>query len=131
MKLPKLYADSSAFTAETWLKAKISDSEVLSSTFSAFRTDRPSRKGGGVLIGFTTCPTSERIHFDIPNEIEFVSMKVSLHSLSVFVTCSYIPPGSDLLISEYHLSASKSFLSLLFNRDLLIVLGDFSLPNIS
>jgi len=32
---------------------------------------------------------------------------------------------------EHHLSAIKSVLSLLFNRDLLIVLGDFNLPDIS
>jgi len=41
MKLPKLYANSSAFTAdilaftETWLKAEISDNEVLSNNFNA------------------------------------------------------------------------------------------------
>jgi len=54
-----------------------------------------------------------------------------LQSLSIFVTCSYIPPGSDLIIYEHHLSAIKSVLSLLSNSDLLIVLGDFNLPDIS
>jgi len=44
MKLPKLYADSSASSAdiltftETWLKPEISDSEVLSNNFNAYRT---------------------------------------------------------------------------------------------
>jgi len=45
--------------------------------------------------------------------------------------CSYIPSASDLIIFEHHLSAIKSVLSLLSNRDLLIVLGDFNLPDIS
>jgi len=76
-------------------------------------------------------PASERIHSHIPNEIEFVSAKVSLHSLSIFVTCSYIPPGSDLVTYEHHLSEIKSVLSLLSNRELLIVLGDFNLHDIS
>jgi len=57
--------------------------------------------------------------------------EVTLISLSIFVTCSYIPPGSDLIVYEHHLSAIKSVLSLLSNSDLLIVLGDFNLPNIS
>jgi len=83
-----------------------------------------------VLIAVTTSLTSESIHFDIPIEIEFVIVKVSFQSFYIFVTCSYIPPGSDLIIYEPHLSAIKS-LSLLSNRDLLIVLGDFNLPEIS
>jgi len=42
MKLPKLYADSSAFSedilafTETWLKPEISDSEVLSNNFNTY-----------------------------------------------------------------------------------------------
>jgi len=84
-----------------------------------------------VLIAVTSILTSERIHFDIPNEIEFIIVKVSLQSLSIFVTCSYIPPGSDSIIYEHHLSAINSVLSLFSNRDLLIVLGDFNLPDIS
>jgi len=45
MKLSKLYADSSAFTADilafmkTWLKPEISDSEVLSNNFKVYRTE--------------------------------------------------------------------------------------------
>jgi len=39
-----------------------------------------------VLIAVTSSLTSERIHSDIPNEIEFFSVKVSLQSLSIFVT---------------------------------------------
>jgi len=54
-----------------------------------------------------------------------------LQSLSIFVTCSYIRPGCDLIIYEHYLSAIKSVLSLLSNRDLLNVLGDFYLPDIS
>jgi len=113
------------------LKPEISDNEVLSNNFNAYRTDRSSRRGGGVLIAVSTSLTSERIHSDTPNEIEFVSEKVSLQSLSSFVTCSYILPCSDLIIYEHHLSSIKSLLSLLSNRDLLIVLSDFNLPDIS
>jgi len=84
-----------------------------------------------VLIAVTSSLTSEIIHSNIPKEIEFVTLKVSLQSLSIFVTCSYIPPGSDLIIYEHHLSAIKYVLSLFSNRDLLIVLGDFNRADIS
>jgi len=58
-------------------------------------------------------------------------VKVSLNSFSIYVTYSYFPPGSDLTIYEQHLTAIKTFLSHLSEKDLLIVLGDFNLPDIS
>jgi len=84
-----------------------------------------------VLIGVTSTLTSERIYFLNPNDIEFVGVKVSLKSFSIYVTCSYIPPGSDLTIYEQDLSVIKTVLSHLSERDLLIILGDFNLPDIS
>jgi len=56
MKLPKLYADSSAFSedilafTETWLKPEISDSEVLSKNFNTYRTDRTPRREVGCWL---------------------------------------------------------------------------------
>jgi len=84
-----------------------------------------------VLVAVTSTLSSERIYFLKPNDIEFVGVKVSLKSFSIYVTCSYIPPKSDLTIYEQHLSAIKTVLSHLSERDLLIVLGDFNLPDIS
>jgi len=84
-----------------------------------------------VLVAVTSTLTSERIYFLSPNDKEFVGVKVSLKSFSIYVTCSYIPPGSYLTIYEQHLSEIKSVLSHLSERDLLIVLGDFNLPDIS
>jgi len=54
-----------------------------------------------------------------------------LKSCSTYVTCSYIPPGSDSTIYEQHLSSIKTVISHLSERDLLIVLGDFNLHDIS
>jgi len=73
----------------------------------------------------------KRIFFLNPNDIEFVGAKVSLKSFSIYVTCSYIPPVSDLSVYEQYLAAIKTVLSQLFERDLLIVLGDFNTPDIS
>jgi len=74
-----------------------------------------------VLIAVTSTLTSERIYFLNPNDIEFVGVIVSLKSFPIYVTCSYIPPGSDLKMYEQHLSAIKTVLSHLSERDLLIV----------
>jgi len=82
-----------------------------------------------VLIAVTSTLTSERIYFHKFSDVEFVGVKVSLESFSIYVTCSYISPGSDLTINEQHLSAIKTVLSYLSERDLLIVLGDFNLPD--
>jgi len=56
MKLPKLQADSSAFSedilalTETWLKPEISDPEVMSKNFSTYRTDRSPLRGVGYWL---------------------------------------------------------------------------------
>jgi len=71
-----------------------------------------------VLIDVTSTLSSEGIYFLDPNEL--VGVKVSLKSFSINVTCSYIPPGSDLKIYEQYLSAIKTVLSQLSERDLLI-----------
>jgi len=63
----------------------------------------------GVLVAVTSTLTSERIYFLNPNDIEFVGVKVSFKSFSIYVTCSYIPPGSDLKIYEQHLSVMAPF----------------------
>jgi len=72
-----------------------------------------------VLIAVTSTLTSEIIFFLNPNDLEFGGVKVSLKSFSSFVTCSYIPPGSYLIIYEQKLSAIKTFVPHLSDKDLL------------
>lgn len=56
-------------------------------------------------------------------------MKIS--HIKVFITCSYIPPQSDLLIYQQHIALIK-MVSLKTNPDdLIFVIGDFNLPRIS
>jgi len=74
--------------------------------------------------------------FKCPYVRRISSFKISappkvLNSKSFYVTCSYIPSASDLTIYEQHLSAIKTVLSHLSERDLLIVLGNFNLSDIS
>jgi len=84
-----------------------------------------------LLIAVTSTLTSEIIYFLNPNDIEFLGVKVSSKSFSIYGTCSYIPPGSDLTIYDHHFTTIKTVLTNLSERDLLIVLGDFNLPDIS
>jgi len=61
---------------ETWLKPEILSSEVFPSKFKTYRIDRPSRRGGGVLIAVDSELTSEAITSDEINDIEFLCIKL-------------------------------------------------------
>jgi len=105
---------------------------LKSNNLNTYRTDRSPRGEGGVQIAVSSTLTYQRIYFLNPNDKEFVGVKVSLQYFSIFVTCYYyIPPGPDLIIYEHHLSAIRTVLSHLTDRNLLIVLVNFNLPDIS
>jgi len=124
-----LYTDSSSLSShviaftETWLKPEILSSGVFQSKYTTYRLDRPSRRGGGVLIAVDSELTSEVITSDEINDMEFLCIKLSLP-----ITCSYIPPSSEFPIYANHLSAIQFISSKLSDRDQLIVLGDFNIP---
>lgn len=63
--------------------------------------------------------------------IEFVAVKVRFKNITLFVSCSYIPPGSDVTIYSKHVSAIQSAFQTSALYDTLVVLGDFNLPSIT
>jgi len=76
-----------------------------------------------VLVAVTYIHT----YFLNPNDIEFISDKVSSPSLSIFITSFYISQAFDLIIYEHHLSAIKNVylifptgISLLLSTDSLV-----------
>ena len=133
-KINKLYVDSLTFPfhvvvfTETWLKPDILDSEIFSVKYTTYRLDRPSQRGGGVLIAVDSNLSSEEIPFVSPIDIEFISIKICFRGVFLYVTCSYISPSSDISVYHNHLSAIQSVNNLLSDKDHLIVLGDFNLP---
>ncbi|SPP90004.1 Hypothetical predicted protein, partial [Drosophila guanche] len=133
-KLSTLFMDSFTFSShvivftETWLKPDILSSEVLADRYTIYRNDRSSRRGGGVLIAVNSNFTSELFIVQVSQDLEFLCVRLILPGQSIYVTCSYIPPSSDVLIYEQHLSALKTVSSSLSDKDHLIVLGDFNLP---
>jgi len=113
---------------ETWLKPEVLSSEVFPSKYTTYSLDRPSRRGGGVLIAVDSELTSEVITSDEINYIEFLCIKLSLPGISIYISCSYIPPSSEFPTYANHLSAIQFISSKLSDRDRLIVLGDFNKP---
>jgi len=103
----------------------------LSNNFFVYRKDRQTRRGGGVLIGVKSNLTSEFVDTSESSGIEFISVKLFFPKSNIFLTCSYISPGSEFIVYLLHLFAIHSISLLLAETDQLIVLGDVNLPNIS
>jgi len=93
-----------------------------------YRLDRPSRRGAEVLTAVNSELTFEVITSDEVNDIEFLCIKLSLPGISIYITCSYIPPSSEFPIYANHLSVIQLISSKVSDRDELKVLGDFNIP---
>jgi len=76
-----------------------------------YRYDRPSRRGGGVLIAVRSTLASEELLFDESRNSEFLCVKLSFSDRSFYITCSYIPPSSEFPEYQNHLSAIQSILN--------------------
>lgn len=114
---------------ETWLKPDNYNSELFCNKYVVYRFDRISR-AGGVLIAVDSSISSELLSFDNTSDIEFIAVKLLLPSFRLFICCSYIPPGSDLLLYNCHKLAILNLHRLLRDNDRLVVLGDFNLPTV-
>ena len=137
--MKKLYLNSFSFCSsvivftETWLKPSITNSEVLSSSYTIHRKDRSSH-GGGILIAVNNSFYSEIVcfpHYVSQYEVEFIAIRMKFELKSFYITCSYIPPHSEVDIYYHHLEYIKFVSELLTEHDHMIVLGDFNLPNVN
>lgn len=104
--------------SETWLKPNTLNTEILCNKFSIYRKDRNSipgicSNGGGVLIAVKSTHFSQELIIPESSDIEFCCVHVKHGSLSLYVTCSYVPPHSNLDVYNKHLvSIDKVFLQL-------------------
>lgn len=137
-KLTNLYLQSFNFShqiiifTETWLNNTFLNSEIFCDKFHIFRRDRiTTTTGGGVLIAVSHIFPMEEIKLDLPFDIEFVAVSLKVKNIKIFITCSYIPPNSDLMIYKQHIEAIKIITSKLSPIDLIFVFGDFNLPRIT
>lgn len=122
--------DVIAFT-ETWLNPDIFDSEIFCSDFDVYRNDRLNNRGGGVLIA---------VHCSIPSEcfvlsndiyVEFICVRLSFKNKFIYITCSYIPPKSDISVYLKHANLIGEVESKLTTNDFIVTLGDFNIPSVN
>ena len=136
-KLTNLFVDSFDFNfdvivlTETWLKPGILNNEILCDKFNIFRRDRLNAEGGGVFIAVSQNLFALEVLTPYVSFIEFICVKISLPDSSLYVTCSYIPPGSKIDVYNDHCRSLSFVCSLLSDCDKILVTGDFNLPLIT
>lgn len=64
-------------------------------------------------------------------DIELIVVRVIVAQRNVFITCSYIAPKSDISDYNEHALLSREVADTVKLPDVIIVLGDFYLPNVS
>lgn len=112
--------------------------EYFCDKFSVFRCDRSlansvKSSGGGTLLAIKKNDnySIEKINLDEYCDIEIVGAKLVLsNGKCIFVFCVYIPPSrsNNRLAYDRVVMAVKT--SGITDNDILIILGDFNLPNI-
>ncbi|XP_055296460.1 uncharacterized protein LOC129565513 [Sitodiplosis mosellana] len=118
---------------ETWLN----DAQALKHNMSGFnehfdvyrrnRSESVKSRGGGVLVAVSAKLYSDPVLLNRFNHLEYVCLQFLNNNKSIFLYCAYIPPDSTIDIYADHVKAIRSIN--LRKDDLLIVVGDFNLPN--
>lgn len=141
-KLPEVYRNSVGcgydivvFT-ETWLSSDVFDSEVFCNEFNVYRRDRygvtgKGKRGGGVLISVHSSILSDCVMFSENIDVEFICVRLSFRDLCIYITCSYIPPGSCIGVYLEHASLIQDVVGRLSVNDIILIMGDFNLPRVS
>ena len=107
------------------MSAHVYDNEILPNKFTIYRKDRESR-GGGVLIAVNDLLPSMLI--PSPPNLEVVCIKLCLSGDHIISLCSvYVPPNPDITYFN-QLIAFLKFLAA--NEEIIIIVGDFNLPDI-
>lgn len=119
---------------ETWLRPSQSASEFLSDIYKSYRKDREESAlleshGGGVLIAINSKLDSEQIITPEMSSLECVCVKITLSDCCIYIYCTYIQPNASHEAYCEHLTAIKSINTLRPN-DIMMVCGDFNLPNV-
>lgn len=97
------------------------DGKIFCSEFKIFRCNRLHNNVGGELIVVNHCLPSSMISPSSSATVEFVGVGIKLHTCTVYITRSYIPPASDIAIYLEHLILIKIITSRLKSNDKLIV----------
>lgn len=119
---------------ETWLdegQALKYNMNVLNEYYDVYRCDRSESvksRGGGTLIAISAKLYSDPVLLKGFNHLEYICVQFLNKNKSILLYCAYIRPDSAIEIYEEHFKAIQSIN--LGKNDILIVVGDFNLPNI-
>lgn len=106
---------------ETWLTCRVADCEIQRAfeNHTLFRRDRGRRRGGGVLCAVR----SSLMPRPLPSPPGVEMLVVLLAKLGVTVAIVYRPPKDK--------TALRKMIDVLANVPLLIIVGDFNIPEIA
>ena len=116
---------------ESHLDHSFLSSEILPSDYTIFRKDR-TLGGGGVFIGIRNCLTA-MADSSLSTDTELIWIKLlTLNNRSVYICSYYRPPNNDLNSTiQLRKSLETLHTNHQFNSSIIILGGDFNLPDIS
>ena len=113
---------------ETWLSPHIADAQVHLSGYDLVRSDRMSRKGGGVLLYVKDdFPISD---FDTYDDGTCQALSCTLTTLKLIIFVIYRPPNADLISFNEVINFVSSRMDSMPHNFQTIVCGDFNFPHI-
>lgn len=118
---------------ETWLHNGHYNNEFISKKYNIFRKDRinstvEESRGGGVLIAVKNEIDCAEYHTTEMTGLEAICVKIPLQKGNMFIYCLYIQPSADMETYNAHTNAIRGLQ--VGSNDILVVAGDFNLPNI-
>jgi len=126
---------------ETHLNDTFHSSEIFPVNFNVFRCDRSEqteslqntkkKNGGGVLIAVDKSFESYCIGTGEKYGAEQVWVKVKCQSQTIILVELYIRPDSPFEVYNAHMNALNEVASLMETGDILILSGDFNLPQLT
>lgn len=119
---------------ETWLHNGHNNNEFFSEKYNIFRKDRidsmvGESRGGGVLIAVKNEIDCDEYSIPEMKDLEAICVKIPLQTGNLFIYCLYIQPSANMDIYNSHVNAIRGLQ--VGSNDLLVVAGDFNLPNIN
>ncbi|XP_055309013.1 uncharacterized protein LOC129572922 [Sitodiplosis mosellana] len=146
-RLPQFNADVLTNNAKIYmicedkLDDSVNSSEVFPPNFNVYRCDRSEetelwqktkkKRGGGVLIAIEKSIKSQLVGTGASFGAEQIWAKIILNNRNIFLVEAYLRPDSPVEVYEANMGALREITAKMQTEDVLILSGDFNLPNLS